>query len=168
MLIYTTDPIPDSPSPSSSAINMLRWILYAFLLAITARKAAAALAAYRFRKTHGLHLARSVPQTEKIIGLSLFQRMQQSSQAGVSLQRHYEGTREDGPTISAVVMGTSFISTSDPDNIKAVLATQFRDFNLGARNEAFEPFLGHGIFTADGVDWERSRVSLSLCISCYI
>lgn len=139
---------------------MLRWILYA-LLAIAARKAAAALSAYRYRKTHGLHLVRSVPQPEKILGLSLFRRMQQSSRDGVSLQRHFEGTREDGPTISAVVMGTSFISTSDPENIKAVLATQFRDFNLGARNEAFEPFLGHGIFTADGPDWERSRVSLS-------
>jgi hypothetical protein len=36
--------------------------------------------------------------------------------------------------------------TSDPKNIQAILALQFKEFGLGdARNGNFEPLLGHGI-----------------------
>jgi cytochrome P450 len=39
-----------------------------------------------------------------------------------------------------------------------VLETKFDDFALGSRREnAFTPFIGHGIFTADGTAWRRSR-----------
>lgn len=51
-------------------------------------------------------------------------------------------------------LGTWFHFTSDPDNIKAILATQFKDFTLGPlRFNVFEPMLGRGIFTSDGDDW---------------
>ena len=41
---------------------------------------------------------------------------------------------------------------------QAILATQFRDFELGTRRKnAFVPLLGHGIFTTDGDRWSSSR-----------
>lgn len=51
-------------------------------------------------------------------------------------------------------LGKSMILTSDPENVKAILATQFKDFCLGElRYNVFAPLLGRGIFTSDGKDW---------------
>lgn len=52
------------------------------------------------------------------------------------------------------------IFTQDPENIKAVLATQFNDFALGTRHAHFKPLLGDGIFTLDGDGWKNSRLLL--------
>ncbi|CUM62545.1 uncharacterized protein PRCAT00000097001 [Priceomyces carsonii] len=52
------------------------------------------------------------------------------------------------------------VVTNDPENIKAVLATQFNDFALGTRHAHFKPLLGDGIFTLDGEGWKHSRAML--------
>ncbi|KAI9820833.1 MAG: hypothetical protein M1826_000858 [Phylliscum demangeonii] len=50
------------------------------------------------------------------------------------------------------------IFTIEPKNVQAVLATQFRDFELGPiRRGNFDALLGQGIFTQDGKAWEHSR-----------
>lgn len=50
------------------------------------------------------------------------------------------------------------VSTVDPKNIQAVLATQFKDFELGTpRRTSLNPLLGSGIFTTDGQEWSHSR-----------
>ncbi|KAL2401007.1 Cytochrome P450 monooxygenase pvhE [Exophiala dermatitidis] len=50
------------------------------------------------------------------------------------------------------------VFTSDPENIKAILATRFHDFGKGeAFHEEWKPFLGDGIFTTDGQQWHDSR-----------
>ncbi|RAL03376.1 cytochrome P450 [Aspergillus ibericus CBS 121593] len=57
--------------------------------------------------------------------------------------------------------GGSSIFTCDPRNIQAVLATQFKEFELGElRNASFRPMLGHGIFASNGKKWEHSRAML--------
>jgi cytochrome P450 len=48
-------------------------------------------------------------------------------------------------------------TTIEPENIKAVLATQFKDFCLGTRHQQFDPLLGDGIFTLDGAGWSHAR-----------
>jgi hypothetical protein len=51
-------------------------------------------------------------------------------------------------------MGRDTISTVDPKNIQAILATQFNDFGIGCiRRMNFLPILGNGIFTVDGRAW---------------
>ncbi|KAF2450153.1 cytochrome P450 52A12 [Karstenula rhodostoma CBS 690.94] len=58
-------------------------------------------------------------------------------------------------------LGDKVLFTCDPKNIQAMLATQFKDFELGQiRTGSFAPLLGHGIFSADGKQWERSRALL--------
>ena len=48
--------------------------------------------------------------------------------------------------------------TIDAENIKTILATKFKDYELPSqRKSAFHPLLGHGIFTNDGTDWKHSR-----------
>lgn len=44
--------------------------------------------------------------------------------------------------------------TSEPQNLKALLATQFTDFEIGPQRRGnFFPMLGNGIFTSDGKAW---------------
>jgi cytochrome P450 len=50
--------------------------------------------------------------------------------------------------------------TIDPENIKAILATQFKDFDLGLRYEQFQPLMGDGVFTLSGDGWFHSRALL--------
>jgi cytochrome P450 len=65
---------------------------------------------------------------------------------------------ENGDTFAFKQMGKLGVLTNDPVNVKAILSTQFQDFGVGKRRaEAFEPLIGHGIFTADGASWEKAR-----------
>lgn len=50
------------------------------------------------------------------------------------------------------------IFTADPDNIKAILATQFSDFGKGEIfHREWAEFLGDSIFVTDGQQWHTSR-----------
>lgn len=52
------------------------------------------------------------------------------------------------------MLNSTVIMTVDPKNVQAVLATKFRDFELGPqRRNNFSAMLGTGIFTADGKIW---------------
>jgi cytochrome P450 len=63
-------------------------------------------------------------------------------------------------TYVSILFGTRIVVTKDPENIKAILATQFGDFSLGKRHALFKPLLGDGIFTLDGEGWKHSRAML--------
>jgi cytochrome P450 len=55
----------------------------------------------------------------------------------------------------------SLVTTSDPENIQALLATKFHDFDMGpARKDSFYDLLGMGIFTAEGEAWSHFRHQL--------
>ncbi|KAI9783890.1 MAG: hypothetical protein M1816_001142 [Peltula sp. TS41687] len=63
-----------------------------------------------------------------------------------------------GSTHKAHELAGTVISTDDPQNTQAVLATKFKDFEVGElRREVFAPLIGKGIFTSDGEAWEHSR-----------
>ncbi|KAF2850239.1 cytochrome P450 alkane hydroxylase-like protein [Plenodomus tracheiphilus IPT5] len=60
-------------------------------------------------------------------------------------------------TVEAGV-GERVILTADPENIKAILATQFKDYGKGEQfRKDWHTFLGNGIFTTDGQLWHNSR-----------
>jgi cytochrome P450 len=55
----------------------------------------------------------------------------------------------------------SIVATADPENIQAILATKFHDFELSpSRREDFHDMLGNGIFTAEGEAWAHYRNQL--------
>ena len=57
-------------------------------------------------------------------------------------------------TWSQYLLGGVTLTTIEPKNIQAILATQFHDFALGeTRRRNFFPLFGNGIFTSDGKTW---------------
>ncbi|TEA12492.1 Cytochrome P450 52A13 [Colletotrichum sidae] len=56
------------------------------------------------------------------------------------------------------ILGMRIVFTADPENIKAILATQFSDYGKGEPfHEEWREFLGDSIFTTDGDQWHASR-----------
>ncbi|KAI2615638.1 cytochrome P450 52A11 [Hypoxylon sp. NC1633] len=61
-------------------------------------------------------------------------------------------------TAETRLLGRRMIITADPENIKAILATQFQDFGKGEQfHQEWSEFLGDSIFTTDGHLWHASR-----------
>jgi cytochrome P450 len=61
-------------------------------------------------------------------------------------------------TVEAVPAGRRVVFTADPENIKAILATQFDDYGKGQPfHEEWKEFLGDSIFTTDLDMWHNSR-----------
>jgi len=90
------------------------------------------------------------------------------------IHRMHKLTAEGGDVMAEVIMpsftwnGNTFSSTGllgevniltcDPENMKAIFATQFNDFPTGSRRSAaFGYMVGKCIFTTDGPFWEHSR-----------
>ena len=72
-----------------------------------------------------------------------------------SVQRRFARSQN---TIHFKTLAVDIINTIEPENLKAVMATQFKDFHLpDRRKSAFVPLLGYGIFTTDGHAWQQSR-----------
>ncbi len=69
--------------------------------------------------------------------------------------------KERGGNFVAHLMGSRYVGTIEPQNIQAILAKKFEDFDLGnERYRAFKPLLGNGVFTLDGHGWSNSRALL--------
>jgi cytochrome P450 len=65
-----------------------------------------------------------------------------------------------GPNHYTIEAGASrrMIFTAEPENIKAILATQFKEYGKGEQfRKDWHAFLGDGIFTTDGQLWHNSR-----------
>uniref|UniRef100_A0A060T8H8 ARAD1D06842p n=1 Tax=Blastobotrys adeninivorans TaxID=409370 RepID=A0A060T8H8_BLAAD len=63
-------------------------------------------------------------------------------------------------TVRMQALGRVILVTNAPENIKAILATQFKEFDLSRRHSAFLTLLGDGIFTLSGNGWYHSRAML--------
>jgi hypothetical protein len=123
-------------------------------------RTASYIEAARFKKAHGCKPERKMRQRDGFIGIGFYL----AQRKAFANNRLLESTRERfaayGPTYSSRVLGLKLYNTADPENIKAVLATNFNDFGLGRRLESFGALLGKGIFTSDGIAWEHSRVGI--------
>lgn len=113
---------------------------------------------YRFATAHGCQEPPQYPQSERIIGYGNFKEQIATFKAKQVLSTGKRRFEKYGDTYSAVTLGSKIIMTRDPENIKAMLATNFKDFGIGRRFETLGALLGQGIFTSDGALWEHSRV----------
>ncbi|KAF2658432.1 putative cytochrome P450 alkane hydroxylase [Lophiostoma macrostomum CBS 122681] len=63
-----------------------------------------------------------------------------------------------------VILGNELFLTDDPENVKAMLATQFSTWSIGKqRMEQMSEFLGNGVFTTEGAAWKHSRDLIRPC-----
>lgn len=128
--------------------SLLVWIIYTIHISCKRRS---------FARQHGCKEPISLKQ-ESTIGYNMlrdsFEALRSSSYLTLGKRRF----DENGDTFAFKQLGKLGILTNDPANVKAILSSQFRDFGVGKRRaEAFEPLIGHGIFTADGAAWEKAR-----------
>ena len=71
---------------------------------------------------------------------------------------HYE---KYGNTHSSSLITLTTINTIEPENIKTVLSTNFKDFVIGTpRRRVLRPIVANSILVADGEEWEHSRAFL--------
>ncbi|KAL8961870.1 MAG: hypothetical protein Q9193_001640 [Seirophora villosa] len=72
---------------------------------------------------------------------------------------HWRGKfRRNGNTLHFKIGFQEMYYTAEPDNVKAMLSTSFKDWNQPDRRKAtFQPLFGEGIFTTDGAAWQHSR-----------
>jgi cytochrome P450 len=113
-------------------------------------------------RKHGCKSIPSWAHSDPIFGIDMFFRNLKLSKNGGFLEdiRNRYATI-GGYTFTQLTLGERMILTAETENIKAVLATQFKDFELSPRRKAaFHPIFGHGIFTTDGGEWEASRALL--------
>lgn len=60
--------------------------------------------------------------------------------------------------VSVPLQSAGKIITADPQNVQAVLATRFEDWEMGGNRRAHAaPLIGQGILTADGQAWAAER-----------
>ncbi|ROW15278.1 hypothetical protein VPNG_03003 [Cytospora leucostoma] len=104
-------------------------------------------------------------------GLDMLAQALKYARAMNILQFFVDVVEQNGTTFEQVLLGARGIDTIDPENIEAVLSTNFdvklmrisgspevfTDYGLGLRAVHFQPLLGSGIFTQDGSLWKRSR-----------
>ncbi|PYI12009.1 cytochrome P450 [Aspergillus sclerotiicarbonarius CBS 121057] len=93
-----------------------------------------------------------------ILGITGFIRIVKAAREKRWVEYIAEHYQTHGSTFRQQALGGLIINnTIEPENIKAVLATQFQDFSLGTRHREFFPLLGNGIFTLDGAGWSHAR-----------
>lgn len=151
----------EDQSPSVIAVTALggTYIIYNLV-----RRSITAYQQSVFSKQNGCKPVPAYPHTDPIFGLDFFIEGGRLAKAGKLLPRtgqRYEDVGKDVHTFSHIVLGQPTIVTTEPENIKVILATKFKDFEFPTRRkDAFIPLFGHGIFTTDGKEWEASRALL--------
>lgn len=93
-----------------------------------------------------------------ILGITGFYRIAKAAREKRWVEFIADHYQTSGPTFRQQALGGLMVTnTVEPENIKALLATQFQDFGLGTRHREFYPLLGNGIFTLDGPGWSHAR-----------
>ena len=95
---------------------------------------------------------------EELIGIKVFRENRKAFIQHTLLQSGLERFQRHGNTIKTRILGSTQYQTVEPEILKTVVATKFKDWNLpDRRKDAFVPVLGQGIFTTDGAAWHHSR-----------
>ena len=117
----------------------------------------------RRARSKGCQPAGVFPFKEPILGLDLFLDNLRAIKANRLLFAFRDRFEEFGRhTYWAKNLGQWILFTDEPENIKAILATNFEDFAIaGPRLYSLVPLLGsRSIFTTNGENWQKSRAMI--------
>ncbi|KAM5475038.1 hypothetical protein MauCBS54593_001509 [Microsporum audouinii] len=111
----------------------------------------------QFARCHGCRPVARSSNKDPFLGLDVIHRSIRNSRKHKALERSCERFHKLGNTFKLRVFFTPIISTVEPENIKSVLAINFKDYGIIHRLKVLEPLLGKGIFGTDDDHWARSR-----------
>ncbi|KAH8594025.1 putative cytochrome P450 [Bisporella sp. PMI_857] len=148
----------------SASLLVLSLLSSSYVLYLLVRRLVIARRHSVIIKANGCKPVPSYPHKDPIFGLDIFSESKELLNSGgllEKIQERYRITCRSNYTFSQLFLGKRIISTAEPENIKAILATKFKDFQLpDSRKDALSPIYGHGIFTTDSKEWEASRALL--------
>ncbi|KAH8664403.1 putative cytochrome P450 [Xylariales sp. PMI_506] len=114
----------------------------------------------RFKAQHGCEPIREYPLKDPILGLDYVISSTRAFRQKNLLEKTSERFRSIGYTFRVRGFHRRTTFTADPENVKTILSSRFKDFALGGRSSIMGPMLGKGIFTTDGSEWTHSRAFL--------
>lgn len=138
------------------------YILCSVLLGLFATSIANQLWRSFQQRQNGFGSIPRYPQLDPVLGLDVAFTMVRSLRKHTYLQwlqhLHHAGRAK---TITYRLLGTTFVHTTEPENMKAMFASPvWKDFGvapLRRNNRATMPFADKGVGTVDGREWEFSR-----------
>ncbi|KAL8679374.1 MAG: hypothetical protein Q9186_004340 [Xanthomendoza sp. 1 TL-2023] len=118
----------------------------------------------RFIKEHDCKPTKAMPNKYPF-GIDLIIEELRYIKEHVLLEKYQARFRDlNCATFLAKELHLQLLMTMEPENIKSILATDFKSYSVGEeRKKALTPFLGEGIFTTDGAQWQHSRDMLRPC-----
>ena len=109
-------------------------------------------------RKRGCQPPRSLPQRDPIFGLDTAFGMFKSYGEGQRSAKFKEQHDAFGYTFQSVALGKKRIFTIEPDNLRAILSTDFKKWGVQPlRLPPWGPFLGKGVMDTDGAFWRHSR-----------
>ncbi|KAK1594659.1 cytochrome P450 [Colletotrichum navitas] len=116
----------------------------------------------RFSRQHGCLPPIKAPIRDPIMGIDNTLSNMRAIREHRSLKHFEDRFYSIGETYSTkLLFGVPIVITMDPENIKAILNTNFNDFALAPfREPALGHLLGDGIFVTDSEKWRSSRALL--------
>ncbi|KAJ5110578.1 hypothetical protein N7532_001113 [Penicillium argentinense] len=138
-----------SPATLALALGAL-YLAFTILSSITSK-------IHHYRQSKALGCEEPVKGSTAFFGIPGFLRLSKAVREKRWIDYLADQFDLHGTTFLQRFLSRRIIVTIEPENIKALLATQFKDFCLGTRHEQFDPLLGDGIFTLDGAGWSHAR-----------
>ncbi|KII89780.1 hypothetical protein PLICRDRAFT_174617 [Plicaturopsis crispa FD-325 SS-3] len=106
---------------------------------------------------HGAVLIPKIPDP-RWGGRTVLAKMMENAKTGYIGEEFRGFTEKYGPTVFFSIMFQDRLFTTEPEYVKAILATQFDSFDKGPdTNGQFNSLLGTGVFNSDGDMWKFHR-----------
>ena len=109
-------------------------------------------------KKYGCLPPKKYPARDPVFGIDLFRNQMKHIKEHRMLDLVNDSfVAAGGNTFTYRIFGKQLLMTCEPENLKAILATNFESWSLGRTRENLRTWLGEGIFTTDGAAWQHSR-----------
>lgn len=112
---------------------------------------------YQFARSHGCQPVARSCNKDPFLGIDIMRANLRAAREHKALELSRQRYSRFGNTFTSRQLLNRAIMTVEPDNIKTILALNFKDYGIGHRLERFGPLLGAGIFDTDGDHWATSR-----------
>ncbi|KAF5341462.1 hypothetical protein D9758_013949 [Tetrapyrgos nigripes] len=110
------------------------------------------------RRREAAALGAIFPPKVQESGFKIAKALGESTLTGYTGDVAHEWSKQYGNAYSFSAFGTYRVMTTEPEHIKAILATQFDDFHKGPLEEdQWMSLLGLGVFNSDGDMWKFHR-----------